>query len=63
MSGKIDWVSLNPMPAPKALELSPSGNASLFKRDVLPLGHEAERNHTRLSQYVSQLNALRRNEA
>lgn len=72
MSGKIDWVALNPAPERSTIGIPVSHpdqfnadqpKAEQFRRDVTPFGREAERNHSRLSLYASELNALRRSKA
>lgn len=62
MSGKIDWVALHPMRAAGAGLTGPAG-IDRFKRDVMPLGRDAERNHVKLSQYAQQADARRRGES
>lgn len=58
MSGKIDWVALHPV-RNRSAEATGSGSIDRFKRDVMPLGREAERNHVKLSQYAQQSNGRR----
>lgn len=62
MSGKIDWVALNPVRNRSTAATGPDGGAG-FKRDVTPLGRDAERNHVKLSQLAQQAHVLRRGEA
>lgn len=62
MERKIDWVSLNPRTARNRL-VKPDEAAEDFHRDVGTLGIQAQRNHAKLTEYVRQLDALRRGEA
>ncbi len=60
MNRKIDWVAVHPM---NSNDEAPGRFAGeWFKRDVGVLAQEAERNHAKLSDYASRMNALRRRE-